>query len=642
MKHIKFLLFMLTLFFCFTFIYNDLNSRLQNITELNTRYRAFSLRVLQEQLNGAVTDRRIESIENFAGITKMIGYIIDQDNADLILYGIVDGDLPKLHLEDFVVALRNVWGLYRHKYGHHNPACSIDPYSHNSKRLERIAQSITPHISRSLLQEIKQFEEACTALQEVNVYGIPFHTRFAKIMVQADYKMKKYVDGSESLPFEDYSCLIDIYIAKMIRDVENNESPPLVMTNWNRFWFYPGPQFLTESDNIVRIDRCPVYLLTNRIYHSGGQLRDSRQVDCLAEKFAEYITLNYNKIKKVLPIYQELENVFRFVALSRAIHLKSAHEKSGIDLSYLLHQFPIPVDSVNKELPGCFSMKSDTIWQSATTGFCYALPSCGGVEIDINIKGSNFISIEHGYVTEFASSAIASRPSQGALSWDINLRISNFLINAIASNSDARSQILFVVSKRKNNKQMVDLISSDKQIEVPRDQITSFINNPKQLSVLDPLFPKRRGKETVNIILVTDGFKGERSKLLLAIRQRYGDQYRPWDDDEMTLGMKNLQNLPTIKGVSDIAVYFDMNRKCLEKAERKLLSEIITFLKNNNIEVIKNLIETPASNIIIITHQKAEKFDKYLNKRYLKNFLSSEALKFNRLKNVFSYYKSQE
>jgi len=34
-------------------------------------------------------------------------------------------------------------------------------------------------------------------------------------------------------------------------------------------------------------------------------------------------------------------------------------------------------------------------------------------------------------------------------------------------------------------------------------------------------------------------------------------------------------------------------------------------------------------------------FDKYLNKRYLKNFLSSKALKFNRLKIVFSYNRFQ-
>jgi len=49
---------------------------------------------------------------HLCGITRIDGYVIDKENHDIILIGETDPKLPTLYLDDFVVALRNVWLKY--------------------------------------------------------------------------------------------------------------------------------------------------------------------------------------------------------------------------------------------------------------------------------------------------------------------------------------------------------------------------------------------------------------------------------------------------------------------------------------------------------------------------------------------------
>ncbi|MDP3013996.1 MAG: hypothetical protein Q8M92_07130, partial [Candidatus Subteraquimicrobiales bacterium] len=94
--------------------------------------RAVSLKVLQNKVKDCIAKETCpENILQLCGIKRVMGYVIDEKNRDIILIGNIDDSMPPLYLEDFVIALRNTWMMYAelkgNTYYYSNPGCSIDP-----------------------------------------------------------------------------------------------------------------------------------------------------------------------------------------------------------------------------------------------------------------------------------------------------------------------------------------------------------------------------------------------------------------------------------------------------------------------------------------------------------------------------------
>jgi hypothetical protein len=53
---------------------------------------------------------------------------------------------------------------------------------------------------------IADWKRECEKDEAVNVFGIPFDTHFAQVMVKADYDLKRLSDGSDSAMFRDSSA----------------------------------------------------------------------------------------------------------------------------------------------------------------------------------------------------------------------------------------------------------------------------------------------------------------------------------------------------------------------------------------------------------------------------------------------------
>ena len=164
--------------------------------------RAVSLRVLQERVKDCIAKENCpDNVLHLFGITKITGYVIDEKNKDLILIGKADDTLPPLYLEDFVIALRNEWLKYDERKGntyyHSNPGCSIDPDSRVLGELQNlIPQILGGSDPNDVQRSLDRWRSKCSQPQQVRVLGIPFNTRFANVMVDADYDMKRLVDGS--------------------------------------------------------------------------------------------------------------------------------------------------------------------------------------------------------------------------------------------------------------------------------------------------------------------------------------------------------------------------------------------------------------------------------------------------------------
>jgi len=394
----------------------------------DNHYRAVSLKVLENRLKSSSGKGRYTGeILRLAGLESIDGYILDEANQDIVLMGQVEAGWPPLYLEDFVVALRNSWLKYGDlkdgTYYYKAPGCFIEPDPQVLKRLQKLGNDISEGSDSYRIEAaIKKWRPACRSLQSIRVTGIPFHTHFARVLVTADYDMKSLVMGAYEIGISGFKSLSDITLDKMQRNFSKGETISLRSSIRNRFWFYPGENLYLEQDGIVMIKECPVDLLTEEGYlGKSGSLSGKEKPDELAETFAERFTEMYPELAERKPIYTELDNLFRFVALSKILRFKSAHESSGLDLVQLLDRFQVSRTSVSSRVPGSPNIKKIEYFQDTPKGHETTkvyLAFCGGVVIDINISEGNFVWDKTGDLAELKNIVLGARPGPDALYWD--------------------------------------------------------------------------------------------------------------------------------------------------------------------------------------------------------------------------------
>ena len=333
----------------------------------------------------------------FGGMTRLHGYAIDDSGTDVVLFGERESGRPTLAVGDLVVALRNAWLKYASlegdTYVYSYPSCSIDPDPSVIRQLERLGQRILsgPGAEDGRFEEWRQ---VCARPQAVRVAGVPFDSRFARIMVQADYDMKSLVDGSDPLPGIGPVSLVERTLAEVRRSVVEKRPLSVPISTMNRFWFYPGENVFAHGARIVLLVRSPVHLLSNTTYvDRQDRLRDATERDPLAESFASDFSLLYDEIASERPIYRDLESLFRFVALAGALKQKVGASPTSGALGYLLEGFVLPTVPVARSLPGRSTLEGFEHHERVPDGvsiLTVRLPSCGGVDAAIDVGPEDF------------------------------------------------------------------------------------------------------------------------------------------------------------------------------------------------------------------------------------------------------------
>lgn len=395
-----------------------------------TKSRAVSLKALQEMAKESMANGTCpKDILQLCGIKRVSGYVIDEKNKDLILIGEVDDTSPPLYLEDFVIALRNVWWIYAplkgNTYYYSPPGCSIDPDPAVFNNLQQISSQISSSSNPEEVQKyLNQWRSVCSQPQQVRVMGIPTDTRFAKVMVEADYYMKRLVDGSVTLNIPGFTSLMDMFLNIARRDIQEGKPISVPLSSYNRFWFSPGENSFLEDKGIVYIKKSEVRLLTEEeLLTKSGEVVGIGKPNPLADEFAKNFSAKYTEIAKIKPIYSELEALFRFVSLAKIIKYRNAASEAEISLDYLLNHYPVKNTPVSRTLPGLSNVKEFRHEGQFFEAYLW-LPSCGGVSIDINIKDSDIARDSTGSLLK--EDVLKAKPSQDALYWDFLSRLSEY------------------------------------------------------------------------------------------------------------------------------------------------------------------------------------------------------------------------
>ncbi|ETR72724.1 MAG: hypothetical protein OMM_01502 [Candidatus Magnetoglobus multicellularis str. Araruama] len=413
-----------------------------------------------KKINKKLSGKHASSYFQFVGIKTILGYVVDEKNHDLIIIGDDDNKFPDLYLEDFVIALRNAYLKYaplkNNVYQFSYPGCSIDPRPSVINQLDIIGQKILQSTDDQQ-KFIKKWKKICRQPQDVRVMGIPFNSHFANVLVQADYDMKLIVDGSEKIEYLD--SLSDMNLNQVKNDIINDR-PVSVSTSMNRFWFYPGENIFEEGDGIIMIEKCPVTLLTNETYvNSKNKIIDGRGPNPYAQIFVDQFSKYYDHIASQRPIFKELENMFRFIALANIIKFQNPVTNSHLD--YLLEDFPIKHKTVDPTLPGRSNVKRYNHRKNLPNGYReihFCLPSCGGVDARIDIKPEQFRRKKAKALSKIKNAVLKAKPKK-AISWVAKIGhipiISNYrdkiFLRRINNSSETASAIIVKQDRSNGN-----------------------------------------------------------------------------------------------------------------------------------------------------------------------------------------------
>lgn len=399
-------------------------------TDAPARGRSLSLRVLEQRLRSGGGTLKCGELSRCAGITRMMGFIIDRSRNDIVLVGKAVPGKPALFLEDFVVALRSAYLIYAHKtargYEHASPTCSIDPLSSTMRKLKKIGAAILSRSNDKQLDELmEEWNTACRSPQRVTVSGVPFDTRFARIMVGADFSLKKLVDGAEEIDIPGFTSHADMVLQNYRTDYLAGRRPGASVSMVNRFWLSPGEAQFVESTGSLIIRKCSVRLLTEQEFvEKSGTRHKTLESDSLARAFANQMTGKYKMIANRIPIYKELDDLFRIVFLAEVMQFSNAFASAALNSTYLLKELSLPQSEVSPTVPGSPHFVEATVRRPTPEGTFVAhfrLPSCGGVNIKAEIVDSMILQDKNEEVKKIQEEVIAARPSEDSLSWDFNL-----------------------------------------------------------------------------------------------------------------------------------------------------------------------------------------------------------------------------
>jgi hypothetical protein len=386
--------------------------------------RAVSLKIVEAQVAHCKTAEDCpRDVRALYDLTRIEGFVVDPENRDIVLLGTRVDSEPPLFLDDFLVALRNLHGRYPALGVDEDvltyPAVSLDPLPETMLRLKELQNELSgATLGPEVDVILSRWRRACLSPQTVRIMGIPRDVRFAQIMVQSDYIVKRVADGDANLHVDRFPSLMDMYVGQALDQIQIGRTAAAL--SLTRFWFMPGSRTYLSSERSVLIDRCSVQLLQeDQLLTEHGRLVRGAAKNDAASRFACNFSVRYPEIASSDPVYRDLENLYRWMTLARLIIDTNAVERSGFNLGVLIDRFPLHSYSMPRTLPG-HSAVGNRDGETKRMRYLVRVPSCGGVELRFE-PGS--VLSEEGrpdFVAEIRHSTLRSRPMPETASWIIS------------------------------------------------------------------------------------------------------------------------------------------------------------------------------------------------------------------------------
>lgn len=308
----------------------------EDLDAFNPR-RVVSLRKLEE----AVAKQRSskfgplpDEIMFLAGLQRVEYVIVLPEKNDIVLMGPAEGwktdrwgsivgkttGRPVLTLDDLIVALRtaessNETGI----------SCSIDPTPEGLQRVRRAGRARSPE------QAAQQMEEALGP-QVVTIKGVPATSYFARVMLAADYRMKRLAMNFEEAPVDGLPSYLH-----MMRPGRSG-----ISSSQPRWWLAANyDPLLTDPDRLtwqlrgqgVKCMTETDFLTAEGTFQRGGGANDE-----MAKKWADAFTEKFPELAKKDSVFGQLRNVMDLAVVASLIAKEDLLTRADLKLPQLMEK----------------------------------------------------------------------------------------------------------------------------------------------------------------------------------------------------------------------------------------------------------------------------------------------------------------
>jgi hypothetical protein len=292
--------------------------------------RKVSLRGLEEAIVECAKKQQPlpDDIKYLAGLQRIRYVFVYPEERDIVLAGPgegwkVDGrgnvvglstGRPVLQLDDLLTALRSAM-----QASQGGIRCSIDPTQEGMARLNQLTTA-NPRA------DLKAQENAL-GMQQITVDGVPASSHFARILVAADYRMKRIGMGFEPAP---RGVKLPSYL-QMLSATSASLSTP-------RWWMEPKFEAIMKDPSGMAWELCgsAVGTLTQEdLFNAKGERQHSNKTNQLAKRWADMMTEAFPALAVAEPVFGELHNCMELAVVSALVVKERLPEKAGNSLPAL-------------------------------------------------------------------------------------------------------------------------------------------------------------------------------------------------------------------------------------------------------------------------------------------------------------------
>lgn len=343
-----------------------------------SQLRMVSLKKLQ-----AAMQRELETgeslpveMELLAGLQRVEYVFVYPEQNDIVLAGpaepwVVREDAtivgansgrPLLRLSDLLVAMQ---GVEPSRNG--GISVSIEPTAEGRQRLQKVLSRVQlqPGQNPAHLESVMQ---EAFGPQLVKLQNVPENSHFARVLLSADYQMKRLAMALDTAPVANFPSYLELARNDNHRA---NENP--------RWWMACDYDSLThDQDRLAwKINGQGVKTMTEQdlVDNQGGSEKTGRTSQN-AEKWANLMTEHFDALSTKNSIFGELRNIMDLSVVATLIVQEGLDQRANCDLSVLMGksvQVPTASYEVPKAVsPHCSFIRSRSGW---------VVTASGGVEI---------------------------------------------------------------------------------------------------------------------------------------------------------------------------------------------------------------------------------------------------------------------
>jgi hypothetical protein len=344
------------------------------------------------QNNGVPTDE----MKCLAGLLRVRYVFVYPEQKEIVLAGPAEGwytdpagrivglnsHRPIVQLQDLAVALRAYApGANATKV----IGCSIDPSKEGLAAMQQFLRSTGGMATPNQTDYIVQGLRSSLGLHSVTIKGVSPKTNVARILVEADYRMKLIGIGLERPP------------VRMVNFVDKANPSQLSRNALIRWYFVPDYQCVRATEDGLAMEMVGegVKLVgEDELVAASGERQSVGQGNKASLMFVTSFTKKYAELADRSPVYAELRNVIDLSVVAAFMQQHDYYGKAGWSMPFLGDEksYAVEIQPAPKQVESAVN----AIWR----GNRLSTPIAGGVHIDARnaLKSENQLTDEKGAV----------------------------------------------------------------------------------------------------------------------------------------------------------------------------------------------------------------------------------------------------